>query len=577
MPRTALLYDPATQTWLQFDKPLKTFTTALLSEIPVLLAEIELAVEQQTRHAIGFVSYEASPAFEPTAETQPAGEFPLLWFGLFDAPRQVPSPVTEADQVSIDWRPSLDENGFCRAVEQIKTAIAAGETYQVNFTFPLTASDPGDPWSLFCRLMQNQPDSFGTWIDTGRYVIASASPEIFFERRGAKLLTKPMKGTTTRGLTQADDQTKADMLQVSVKERAENIMVLDMIRNDLARLSGKAVEVEALCSIEKHPTVWQMTSTASTVTDTSLLEIFTALFPCASITGAPKLRTMHHIAALETTPRQIYTGVIGHIAPNRQTRFSVAIRTALIDRETKTATYGIGAGITWDSDPATEYRECLAKAQILHQICPPFALLESLLWEPGSGYYLLDEHLQRLQSSASYFGFSFDQEQITEKLQQLTADLSPAPHKIRLLLDQAGMTTVETAPITSTQKSVPLRVCLAKTSIARSDPFLYHKTTNRTVYATARQGVDDYDEALLYNDKGEVTEACNANLVVRLDGELVTPPIGCGLLAGTLRSHLLATGEIREQIIHLDDLSRCTELYLINSVRRWQRMELVGF
>ncbi len=575
MPPTALLYDPETKTWLQFATPQQIFTTNAMAEVPTLLDKVEAQVEQHSLHAVGFVSYEASQAFEPTAETLPADSFPLLWFGLFPAPEKVTAPVTDSELADLDWRPALDATEFGHAVTRIKQAIAAGETYQVNLTFPLTTPYTYDPWPLFCRLVNNQPDCYATWLDTGRFVVCSASPELFFERRGQRMFSKPMKGTTTRGMTLNDDRNKADALQASDKERAENIMVLDMIRNDLARLPGGPVQVEELCVIEKHPTVWQMTSTAATVTDASLAEIFATLFPCASITGAPKLRTMHHIANLETTPRRIYTGAIGHVAPNRQTRFSVAIRTALIDREAKTATYGIGAGITWESDAAAEYRECLAKAQILHQTRPDFALLETLLWEPDTGYLLFKEHLQRLHDSADYFNYPFDRKVITDKLQSVTQDLLPSPHKVRLLLDQAGAINTEVVALTPPEHNKLLRLRLAKKPIAINDPFLYHKTTARTVYADARQAVADCDEVLLYNTEGEVTEACNFNLVAKLDGELITPPIKCGLLAGTMRAHLLATGEIREQSIHLDDLPNCEELYLINSVRRWQRAVLV--
>lgn len=574
MPPTALLYDPETKTWLQFDTPLQVYTTTAVAEVRELLEKVEAQVEQQSLHAIGFVSYEASKAFEPTAETLSTDDFPLLWFGLFAAPRKVAAPIADSESPALNWRPELTEAEFAHAVARIKEAIAAGETYQVNFTFPLITPYTEDPWPLFCRLVNNQPDSYATWLDTGRFTICSVSPELFFEQRGKRLLSKPMKGTSARGMTQDDDRNKADALQASNKERAENIMVLDMIRNDLARLSGDPVQVENLCAIEKHPTVWQMTSTASTITDAPLADIFATLFPCASITGAPKLRTMHQIAALETVPRRIYTGAIGHIAPNRQSRFSVAIRTALIDREMQTATYGIGAGITWDSNASAEYRECLAKAQILEQTRPDFALLETLLWEPETGYFLLEKHLQRLHGSAIYFDYPYDRHATIDELQAVTQGLPPTPHKVRLLLEQSGAISLEATSIMLPEQSGVLRLRLAKKPVVINNPFLYHKTTARSVYAAARQAVADCDEVLLYNDKGEVTEACNYNLVAKLDGELITPPIACGLLAGTLRAHLLTIGKIREQIILIDDLPLCEELFLINSVRRWQSAKL---
>jgi para-aminobenzoate synthetase/4-amino-4-deoxychorismate lyase len=575
MPPTALLYNPSTKNWLKFDTPLKTFTTSSLSDVPKLLRTVEIEVERHALHAVGFVSYEASPAFEPAGETVKPGDFPLLWFGLFSPPEQTTPPLSEQPPLTLDWQPALDETGFCLAVETIKTAIANGETYQVNFTFPLTASIKSDPWPLFCRLVQNQPDGYGAWIDTGRYVIASASPELFFERCAGRVSSKPMKGTTTRGLNLTTDHARAETLQLSVKERAENIMVLDMIRNDLAQLAGGPVQVDELCSIEKHPTVWQMTSMASTATEASTAEIFTKLFPCASITGAPKLRTMHHIAALETVPRGLYTGAIGHIEPGRQARFSVAIRTALIDRETKTASYGIGAGITWDSDPVAEYRECLAKAQILHQTRSVFSLLESLLWEPESGYFLLDQHLARLKSSADYFNYSFHRTETLNALQSIVATLSLFPHKIRLLLNQSGELSTEASKITPHDKNKSVRIRVAGTPVDLNDLFLYHKTTVRSLYDAARQATSDCDDVLLYNKNGEVTESCNANLVVRHHGRLITPPVECGLLAGTMRADLLAKKVIVEQIIKLEDLADCTELYLINSVRRWRRATLV--
>lgn len=572
---TALIYDPKTKTWLQFDSPIEVMTTNSLDEVRQLLTRIETEVELKGLHAVGFVSYEASRAFEPTARTLPADDYPLLWFGLFAPPRKVDAPETSDRRPMPDWQPALTEDEFSRAITQIKEAISAGETYQVNFTFPMSAPYPHDPWPLFCRLVENQPDSYAAWIDTGRFAVCSASPELFFDLQGDRLISKPMKGTTTRGMTLEDDLRKADELQSSDKERAENIMVLDMIRNDLARLPGGPVKVESLCAIEQHPTVWQMTSTAATRTDASVEEIFTTLFPCASITGAPKLRTMHHIAALESTPRQIYTGAIGHIAPNRQARFSVAIRTAVIDRDTGISTYGVGAGITWGSDATLEYRECLSKAQILEQAPPHFELLETLLWEPGSGYFLLDEHLRRIQHSATYFSYPLELSAVTSQLHRLTTDFTQTSHKIRLLIDRSGTVRTEVTPITLSDQSGTLIIRLAKSPVSTKNPFLYHKTTARAVYASALQAATDCDDVLLFNENGEVTEACNYNIVVKLNGRRFTPPIACGLLAGTLRAHLLKTGEITERVIRVDDLDQCEELYLINSVRRWQRAKLI--
>lgn len=284
---------------------------------------------------------------------------------------------------------------------------------------------------------------------------------------------------------------------------------------------------------------------------------------------------MHHISRLETAPRNLYTGAIGLIAPNRQARFSVAIRTALIDREAQIATYGVGAGITWDSEATSEYQECLTKAKILNKTRPPFSLLETLLWDPETGFFLLDEHLGRLQSSAEYFDYTFDPDAILAGLKDLTKGLPSLPHKVRLLLDPFGQLSIEASVITPSSSGNPLRIRLANAPVASDNLFLYHKTTHRSDYETAREQCSDCDEVLLYNEKGELTEACNYNLVVMLNGELVTPPVDSGLLAGTMRANLLTSGEIREQTLHLNDLPNCEEIYLINSVRRWRKATLV--
>ncbi|PLY00540.1 MAG: aminodeoxychorismate synthase, component I, partial [Desulfuromonas sp.] len=356
----------------------------------------------------------------------------------------------------------------------------------------------------------------------------------------------------------------------SEKDRAENVMILDMIRNDLGRLPGGPVQTTDTFSIEKYQTLWQMTSTAETITEASICEIFRALFPCASITGAPKVQTMKLIRDLERQPRRIYTGAIGLISPGRQARFSVAIRTALIDRERQSVEYGVGAGITWNSDPAAEYRECLLKARILSQPQPEFRLLETLLWEPEEGYALQGEHLGRLAASANYFDIPLRQEKIGTQLDKVAAALSPKPHKVRLLVAQNGEIETEAAPLELPETATPLRVALAHEPVDSADPFLYHKTTRREVYESALRNHPDVDEVLLWNERGELTEACNCNLVVEKNGELFTPPVHSGLLSGTLRACLLQEGKIREQKLRKDELEACDKLWLINSVRGWR-------
>jgi len=573
-PYTALLFDPDTGNWRAYRAPLSVVVARRGDEVLPALRSIERAVERQGLHAAGFVSYEAAPAFDPALSVAAADDFPLLWFGLFEGFESLQLPAPPPVELP-RWTPGIDGTAFRSKVATIKQAIARGETYQVNFTFPLSAPFRDDPWPFFLQLVRGQRAGAAAWVDTGRFALCSASPELFFELADDRLLSRPMKGTAPRGLTPEEDARQLEALRRSEKDRAENVMILDMIRNDLGRLPGGPVRVAEAFAVEQYPTVWQMTSTAVTTTAAPVSEIFRALFPCASITGAPKVRTMRIIRALEERPRRIYTGAIGHISPGRQARFSVAIRTALVDRETQTAEYGVGAGITWSSEPATEYRECLLKARILRNPMPTFELLETLLWRPGAGYALLEEHLRRLAASAGYFDFPYAAETIRTMLAQQAAALPPAPHKVRLLLDAAGGVRCEASPVELPETAPPLRVALAAEPVDSRDPFLYHKTTHRRVYEQARAARPEVDEVLLWNERGELTEACHYNLVLEKDGRRLTPPVDSGLLAGTLRARLLEDGEIHAVALTREDLLHCERLWLINSVRGWREAVLV--
>ena len=378
-----------------------------------------------------------------------------------------------------------------------------------------------------------------------------------------------MKGTVKRGRTTTEDKKLAEWLHSSVKNRAENVMIVDMIRNDLGRIAKiGSVHVPELFAIEKYPTLLQMTSTVQARTDASLDEIFSALFPCASITGAPKVSTMNIIAELETTPRKVYTGSIGYFSPNRKAQFSVAIRTAIIDRESGSAEYGVGGGIVWDSTSADEYSEALLKARVLRERLNEFSLLETILWTPQDGYFLLEKHIERMRDSAEYFRFSFSKEHIKQHLEKLSAEF-PSPQRIRILVNRIGEIKTETKEFQIQEN--PFKVCLSNQPINSSEIFLYHKTTTRNIYPSLFHGIDD---VLLYNENNELTEFTIGNLVVEIDGELFTPPLSCGLLAGTFREYLLETQQIKERVILKDEIQRCTKIFLINSVRKWVEVEI---
>jgi para-aminobenzoate synthetase/4-amino-4-deoxychorismate lyase len=567
--------------WLHFANPLHVICAERLVEVRDALQEVERLVEEKGWHAAGFVSYEAAPAFDSALHVLSDGNFPLLWFGLYPEPQALQTSEILRDFGShraLDWQPSVERESYNAAIEKVKDYIAHGRTYQVNYTMRLKTDFVTDSrmekdeevWRLFLHLARLQ-NKYAAYVDTGRFVICSASPELFFKLDGNKIYSRPMKGTVQRGRTTTEDHEQADWLKASLKNRAENVMIVDMIRNDLGRIAQtSSVHVPDLFTIEKYPTLFQMTSTVQAKTKASLTEIFSALFPCASITGAPKVSTMNIIAELESTPRKLYTGSIGYISPNRKAQFNVAIRTAIIDRETPSAEYGLGGGIVWDSTSADEYSEALLKARVLTESPRPFELIETLLWTPDEGYFLREKHLARMADSADYFGFPFSAEKFDACLNQLEAGFT-SPQRVRILLGRSGQFQGEAKDFQSQEKV--FKVWLAEKPVNSKDVFLFHKTTRREMYPPVPA---DCDDLLLWNENDELTEFTIGNLVVELDGSLFTPPITCGLLAGTFRSHLLETGQVSEQVLHRDELSKCTKVFLVNSVRKWVTIDPKG-
>jgi para-aminobenzoate synthetase/4-amino-4-deoxychorismate lyase len=568
--------------WLRFTDPVEIVEAHTLDDVLSRLHAVESAVNARGWYAAGFLTYEAAPAFDRALRVQPPAALPLLWFGLYDRVERVERPTRTAPRSGAsvdpdravepiaDWAATVTWPEYERSIHAIKHAIAAGDTYQVNYTYRLRAPFRGEAWPLFLSLARKQPVGYAAYVDTGRHVICSASPELFFHLSGRTVTSKPMKGTAPRGRTLAEDRANQQWLHQSEKNRAENVMIVDMVRNDLGRIAEiGSVDVPQLFAIERYPTVLQMTSTVTAQTDAALTEIMTALFPCASITGAPTVRTMDFIAELETTPRGVYTGCIGYLAPEREAQFNVAIRTVTIDRATGQAEYGVGGGIVWDSDAADEFRECQIKTRVLTQIRPAFDLIESILWTPDDGCFLVDRHRRRLADSAEYFDISIDWPAIEAQLEALTSTLPHAAHKLQVRVSPQGVAVVSATPLGQIPLPHPMRVTLAARPIDSNDPFLYHKTTRRDLYAAARAARPGYDDVILWNERGEITEATIANVVVEFAGELVTPPIECGLLPGTFRGWLLDQGVIRERVISLEEFKSVQRIYLINSVRKW--------
>ena len=561
--------------WLTFREPQLVLQADTPGAVRRTLADVEQLTRDRGLHAVGFLAYEAGAAFGLPIAGEPV-DVPFAWFALFD-----PTSVTVAGRPMATGEytlgallPSRSRDEFEQAFSRIKAHIASGDTYQVNYTFRLHAPFSGDPAALFADLVAAQRGSYSAYLDLGDVAVCSASPELFFEIDGAEVRARPMKGTAKRGMTFAEDEQAGRALAASAKNRSENVMIVDMVRNDLGRVADVGtVEVSDLCAVARFPNVWQMTSSVRARSLAPLDALLAALHPSASVTGAPKVRTMALIAELEREPRGIYTGAIGHIPPNGHARFNVAIRTAVVDRRAGALSFGVGSGIVWESDAHSEYEECLVKGAVLGRRPVAFELLETLRWEPGSGYWLLDGHLSRLRDSAQYFGVPC---RIDEARRALDAAIAGAqvPQRARLLVAADG--TIRTEVRAHEPWAEPVRLVLAPEPIDASDVFLYHKTTNRAVYAHARALAPGADDVVLWNARGEITEATMANIVVEREGQRVTPPIRCGLLAGTCRADLLARGEVVEGIVSVEDLRTASRMWIANAVQGLREAVLVG-
>ena len=532
----------------------------------------------------GFVAYEAAPGLDPElsvhvrAADDPFAELPLAWFALFerkeDLPRLEPGRVDPSGSVGSPWRASVDRATYDAAVERIRELIAAGHTYQVNHTIRLRAMIRGDERGFYRDLCLAQRGGYAAFLDLGRFRVLSASPELFFRIDGERITTKPMKGTAPRGRWSAEDEEIAARLIASSKERAENAMIVDLLRNDLGRICRTgSVEVERMVEAERFETVWQLTSTieGDLRPEITLLDAFRALFPSGSVTGAPKVRTTRIIAELEDSARGPYCGAIGYLAPpgsgEPRANFNVAIRTVVLDTQTRTAEYGVGGGITHDSSASGEYEEIVAKARVLTDARPAFELFESLGHEPAEGFRHLDEHLERLAASARYFGFRFELEAASAALKRAVIEVTQ-PSVVRLTLARDGAMSTDVRDLPRAEE--PVRVALDDEPVDPSDLWLFHKTTRRAPYDRRRERRPDVDEVVLVNDRSEVTESTIANLAVRLGDVWVTPPIDAGLLPGTYRSVLLREGALIERPVTVDVFRGAEELALLSSVRGWR-------
>jgi len=521
---------------------------------------------------VGYVRYEAARAFDPALATHEA-DGPLAWFAVFDAPQPWPE-LPNADHAPMAWRSALERDIFDARIDRIHRAIADGEVYQINLTAPVTAAFRGSPLGLFDALHRAQPRAYAAFIDTGGEQVLSVSPELFFDWRDGMLLARPMKGTAPRGATPEDDARNAQRMLDSEKERAENLMIVDLIRNDLSRVAQPhSVQVPRLFHAQAWPTVWQMSSdvTARARAGLRLSQLFRALFPCGSITGAPKVQAMRWIQRLEDGPRGVYCGAIGVLQPGGAATFNVAIRSVVLRGDE--ARCGIGSGITIDAQAEGEWREWQHKQRFLERAAQPFELLQTLRLQDGR-FVSLQAHLLRLSRSAGHFGFAWNAERAQQALQAVAAAHAHGAWRVRLRVRADGEPAIDAAPFEAT--TGPMRVALAASPIAGDSEFVRFKTTRRGHYEAFASRSPDVADTLLWNERGELTEFTRGNVAVHLDGRWVTPPLSCGLLDGVGRAVALEEGRLVEQPVRMEDLPRATGLAFVNSLRGWIDARLVG-
>ncbi|NTW55019.1 MAG: aminodeoxychorismate synthase component I [Chlorobaculum sp.] len=581
---------------LFFSDPLETLTLQAGDSVAAWFDRLESQLDAGFCLA-GWLGYEAGYLLDPalSALASAGVDRELLgWFGVYRRPERFSREVVEAeDAVAVARSCTISDLGFefgeeeyCRTIDRLRGEIAAGNVYQVNFTGRCRFSFDGSPEALYVAMKHRQPSPWSAWLNTGDRQILSFSPELFFVRDGQLIETMPMKGTAPRRERPEDDLAEKAGLSKCEKNRAENLMIVDLLRNDLGRICATgSVRASDLFETQTYPTLHQMVSTVrgKLRPGTRLRGLFRALFPSGSVTGAPKVRAMQLIRELEKSPRGVYTGAVGFMLPEGRMAFNVAIRT--IELQGKSGLYGTGSGIVWDSDPRAEFRECMLKTRILSDLVPPTApdapaIFETIQWN-GWEFLLLDDHLARLTSSATALGFTFDRDAITDALSRKARELQKlgGRHRVRLMLFRDGSVTIASEPFSLEPSGRPVRVCIAAERVDSRDPLLRHKSTVRERYDSAFHEAQErgFGEVLFLNERGEVTEGAISNILARIGGCWFTPPEESGLLNGVYRRYLLRTRPwICERAITLDELRRTEMTLICNSLRGIRQAEIVS-
>jgi para-aminobenzoate synthetase / 4-amino-4-deoxychorismate lyase len=540
--------------------PVEIITTRDVHEVPALLAKLK----SREAHVAGFLSYGAGHSLEPKlaphARSAANDAPPFLWFGLFDRYQEIAPDAISAllPDAAGGWigspKPSISRSAYETALTKVKDYIAAGDIYQANLTFACDVPLIGDPLAIYAGLRTRAKAGYGGVIWTGAEWLLSLSPELFFALKDGKLTTKPMKGTAMRGADAASDAAAVAMLHADPKQRAENLMIVDLLRNDLSRVAVPgSVSVPQLFHVETYPTVHQMISTitAQLQDGVDAVDVISAIFPCGSITGAPKIRAMEVIEEVEAAPRCAYTGSIGRIDPGGDAAFNVAIRTLHLREGENRATMGLGSGIIADSESGDEWRECHTKGGFVASE-KTFDLFETMRFDPAVGIQLLDRHIARIGESARMFGFPFDRHAARNELQAATFRIAES-RRVRLMLSPSGRIAIEIQPHQAVPGDV-VDVSIVPLPVESSDFRLRHKTTDRSFYVRARANAGTFEVALV-DSQGFITEGSFTNIFVRGSGALLTPPLSRGLLPGVLRAELIANGSAVEADLRPEDLA----------------------
>lgn len=568
--------------WGLFQDPVKTVSVSRSAGIIPALKWAESSMRKGL-HVAGFISYEAAAAFDPANKIiKMNGSFPLLWlsayksFSIFKIPANFKSKPR-----LVKLTPEIKKNKYLAVVKEIKKYIYDGDIYQANYTFRVSGGHVENPEQFFMNLCVSHPVPYSAYVNTGKFKIISNSPELFLESSGSKIRSLPMKGTASRALTFEKDEIAAKQLAADPKNRAENIMIVDMVRNDLGRICRPgSISANPLFHVDRYPTVHQMVSgvNGKLKSETGLVEILAATFPPASITGAPKIKAMEIISEHETSPRKIYTGAIGCFNPNGDFCLNVAIRTFLCANNR--TELGIGSGIVADSAPDKEWIECLMKSGFANYNKPDFDVLETILWEQKEGFHHLAEHLERARNSQAYFGRSWDEGRSNKALRRLKSLLSKIKYaRVRFIVSHSGRVKTEYAMLEKGGWDRPvLKLKISAKRTSSKDVFLYHKTTNRKSYDAEfkKAQSEGFDEVIFMNEKGEVTEGAITNIFILNKEGWSTPALSCALLPGIWRKKKICELSAAEKIITLKDLQGAERIIIGNSVRGGRTGKLGG-